>query len=104
MAHNAIGADDYTTFIGLFFTTMFVVVIIINLHYSLGRHLILVTEFPGFNKGILASEILNTPAVLTTKISILLLYKYLFPYAPLRYNPLHHRRIRRCLQPNGGHR
>jgi len=79
VARNAIGPDDYGILIGLLFTSIFVIMVIVNVHYGLGRHLILVTDFPAFGKGILAAEILYNPAILATKISILLLYKRIFP-------------------------
>lgn len=50
VARNALGADDYTILVALFFTSIFVIVVLIGVHYGLGRHLILVTNGAAFGK------------------------------------------------------
>ena len=50
VARNSLGADDYTVLVALFFTSVFVVVVLIDVHYGLGRHLILVTNGAAFGK------------------------------------------------------
>ncbi len=82
VAHNTLGADDYAILAGLFFTSAFVASVIVCVNYGLGRHLILVTNFSAFGKGLLAAEILYNPAIFSTKLSILLLYKRIFPVRP----------------------
>lgn len=82
MTRNTIEADDYAILAGLFFTSTFVASVIVCVHYGLGRHLILVTNFSAFGKVLLAAEILYNPAIFATKLSILLLYKRIFPVRP----------------------
>ena len=79
IAHNTLGADDYAILVALILTSVFVSMVLLDVHYGLGRHLILITSFPAFGKGALAAEILYNPAIFSTKLSILLLYKRLFP-------------------------
>lgn len=50
VARNALGADDYTILIALFFTSIFVITVLIDVSYGLGRHLILVTNGAAFGK------------------------------------------------------
>lgn len=52
-ARNALGADDYAVVLALFFTSVFVVMVLVNVHYGLGRHLILVNDGPAFGKVVL---------------------------------------------------
>ncbi len=82
VARNTIGPDDYAILAGLFFNSTHVASVIVCVHYGLGRHLIRVTNFSAFEKALLASEILYLPAIFSTKLSILLLYKRLFPVRP----------------------
>ena len=50
VARNALGADDYTILIALFFTSIFVITVLIDVSYGLGKHLILVTNGAAFGK------------------------------------------------------
>ena len=50
IARNALGADDYTIVVALFFTSVFVASVCVCVHYGLGRHLILVTDGAAFGK------------------------------------------------------
>lgn len=50
VARNPLGADDYTILVALFFTSIFVIMVLIGVHYGLGRHLILVTNGAAFGK------------------------------------------------------
>ena len=50
VARNILEADDYTIVVGLFFTSVFVAMVLVDVHYGLGRHLILVTNGPAFGK------------------------------------------------------
>ena len=50
VARNALGADDYSILVALFFTSIFVITVLICVSYGLGRHLILVTNGQAFGK------------------------------------------------------
>lgn len=52
-ARNSLQADDYFVFLALFFTSVFVVVVLVDVHYGLGKQLILVTNGAAFGKVIL---------------------------------------------------
>lgn len=49
-ARTVLEADDYTIVLGLFFTSVFVAMVLVDMHYGLGRHLILVTDGVAFGK------------------------------------------------------
>ena len=100
-ARNPLGPDDYTIFLALVFTAIFVAMVLVCTRFGLGRHLILVTDGTSFGKvcicsrlrshcpvseqitnstqSLLATEILYNPAIFTTKLSILFLYRRIFP-------------------------
>ena len=50
---NSLEADDYTVVLALFFTSVFVVMVLVTVHYGLGKHLILVTNGAAFGKVVL---------------------------------------------------
>ena len=52
-ARNSLQADDYSVVVALFFTSVFVVVVLVGVHYGLGRHLILVTNGAALGKVVL---------------------------------------------------
>ncbi|KAK8018791.1 hypothetical protein PG991_007981 [Apiospora marii] len=85
-----LGWDDYMIIIALFFTTIFVSLCIFVAAYGMGRHTIVtVLEHPErvvpFAKATLAAGVLYNPALVCTKVSILLLYHRLFPGRRLKW-------------------
>ena len=49
-ARLALAADDYVIILALFFTTAFVAMVLVDVRYGLGKHLILVTDGTSFSK------------------------------------------------------
>lgn len=79
LAPTPLGADDYTIVVALFFTSVHVAVVLVAVHYGLGNLAILVKNGAALSKSLLSAEILYNPAIATTKFSILLLYRRIFP-------------------------
>ena len=52
-ARTSLEADDYTVILALFFTSVFVCIVLVNVHYGLGKHQILVTNGVALGKVIL---------------------------------------------------
>ncbi|KAK8045562.1 hypothetical protein PG993_005586 [Apiospora rasikravindrae] len=85
-----LGWDDYMILVALLFTTVFVSLCIFVAAYGMGRHTIVtVLEHPErsvpFAKATLAAGVIYNPALVCTKISILLLYHRLFPGKRLKW-------------------
>ncbi|ROV94600.1 hypothetical protein VPNG_09203 [Cytospora leucostoma] len=79
--YAACGGDDYTILVALLFTTAFVGMCVFITTEGMGKHAILMNPEYAISlpKGMFASEVIYVPALMTTKISILLLYRRIFP-------------------------
>ena len=63
LARHSLKADDYTVLLALFFTSLFVTMVLIGVHYGAGRHWILVTNGIAYAKiGLLQPAVARSPS------------------------------------------
>ncbi|KAL8698486.1 MAG: hypothetical protein Q9201_006541 [Fulgogasparrea decipioides] len=74
-----LGLDDWIIVLGLICAIGYIVGQSVCIHYGLGRHLIVVTDPISFAKALDASVIFYIASLAATKISILFLYRRIFP-------------------------
>ncbi|KAL8951208.1 MAG: hypothetical protein Q9222_002811 [Ikaeria aurantiellina] len=74
-----LGGDDWTIVVGLILAIGYIIGQAVCISYGLGKHSILVTDPVSLTKAVNASVILYITSLAATKISILLLYRRIFP-------------------------
>ncbi|MCJ1426353.1 hypothetical protein MMC29_004256 [Sticta canariensis] len=79
MCKASIQADDWMIIFALLLAAGGVSGVLVCVSFNGGKHSILVTNPKGFAKSVLVAEYFYTSAVAAVKISILLLYRRLFP-------------------------
>ncbi|PQE17040.1 hypothetical protein CJF30_00003764 [Rutstroemia sp. NJR-2017a BBW] len=85
-----IGSDDVMLHIALFFLFMTLATCITGIHFGLGRHMAALStpEIISYAKSLIAFECLYVTCVCFTKLSLLLMYRRIFPVRSIKIGSL----------------
>ncbi|ATZ48765.1 hypothetical protein BCIN_03g09320 [Botrytis cinerea B05.10] len=85
-----IGSDDIMIYIALFFLFVAFATCMIGLHFGLGRHTaaLSASEIISYAKSLIAFECLYVTCVCFTKLSLLLMYRRIFPVRSIKIGSL----------------